>query len=64
MPKSSLKKQKQNKTKKQNTKDNNKRNKTATTLNSSCSHHRWRCYPAIALNDEQIGHISLALLSS
>ena len=27
---------------------------TATTYNSPCLHHRWRCYQAIALNDQQI----------
>ena len=35
--------------------------KTATTYNSPCLHHR--CYQAIALNDQQVGPTSLALLS-
>ena len=26
-------------------------------------HHRWRCYQTIALNDQQVGPTSLALLS-
>ena len=37
--------------------------KTATTYSSPCLHHRWRCYQAIALNDQQVGPTSLALLS-
>ena len=37
--------------------------KTAKTYNSPCLHHRWRCYHAIVLNDQQIGPTSLALLS-
>ena len=40
-----------------------KQTKTATTYNSPCLHHMWRCYQAIALNDQQIGPTSLALLS-
>ena len=40
-----------------------KQTETATTYNSPCLHHRWRCYQAIALNDQQIGPTSLALLS-
>ena len=40
-----------------------KQTKTATTYNSPCLHHRWRCYQAIALNDQQVGPTSLALLS-
>ena len=60
----------QNKTKK--TKQTNKQSnkpitakhtKTATTYSSPCLHHRWRCYQAIALNDQQVGPTSLALLS-
>ena len=39
-----------------------KQAKTATTYNSPCLHHRWRCYQAIALNDQQTGPTSLALL--
>ena len=66
-----------NKTKKQKTKKNNnkqtnkqsnkptttKHTKTATTYSSPCLHHRWRYYQAIALNDQQVGPTSLALLS-
>ena len=37
--------------------------KTATAYSSPCLHHRWRCYQAIALNDQQVGPTSLALLS-
>ena len=40
-----------------------KHKKTATTYSSPCLHHRWRCYQAIALNDQQVGPTSLALLS-
>ena len=40
-----------------------KHTKTATTYSSPCLHHRWRCYQAIALNDQQVGPTSLALLS-
>ena len=40
-----------------------KQRKTGKTYNSPCLHHRWRCYQAIALNDQQIGPTSLALLS-
>ena len=40
-----------------------KQAKTASTYNSPYSHHRWRCYQAISLNDQQIGPTSLALLS-
>ena len=47
---------------KQKSKNKNK-TKTAATYNSPCLHHRWRCYQAIALNDQQIGPTSLALLS-
>ena len=28
-----------------------------------CLHHLWRCYQAIALNDQQVGPTSLASLS-
>ena len=49
-----------NKTNKQAT---TKQTKTATTYNSPCLHYRWRCYQAIALNDQQVGPTSLALLS-
>ena len=41
-----------------------KQTKTATTDNSPCLHHKWKCYQAIALNDQQVGPTSLALLSS
>ena len=40
-----------------------KHTKTAATYSSLCLHHRWRCYQANALNDQQVGPISLALLS-
>ena len=62
-------KKKQQKTKnKQKNKQSNKptttkHTKTATTYSSPCLHHRWRCYQAIALNDQQVGPTSLALLS-
>ena len=54
------KKQKQKKNKKQTNKQSNiptttKHTKTATTYSSPCLHHRWRCYQAIALNDQQVG---------
>ena len=70
---SSLKKeQKNNKKQQQTNKQKNKQSnkprttkhtKTATTYSSSYFHHRWRCYQAIALNDQQVGPRSLALLS-
>ena len=57
----------QKKTKKKNKQTNKptttKDTKTATTYSSPCLHHRWRCYQAIALNDQQVGPTSLALLS-
>ena len=61
-------KQKQNKTNKQKNKQSHKptttkHTKTATRYSSPCLHHRWRCYQAIALNDQQVGPTSLALLS-
>ena len=40
-----------------------KHTKTATTYSNPCLHHRWRCYQAIALNDQQVGPTSLVLLS-
>ena len=40
-----------------------KHTKTATTYSSPCLRHRWRCYQAIALNDQQVVSTSLALLS-
>ena len=51
-------------TKKQRNKQSNKptttkHTKTATTYSSPCLHHRWRCYQAIALNDQQVGPTSL-----
>ena len=36
--------------------------KTTTTYSSPCLHHRWRCYQAIALNVQQVGPTSIALL--
>ena len=57
-------KTKKTKTKKQSNKPiTTKHTKTATTYGSPCLHHRRRCYQAIALNDQQVGPISLALLS-
>ena len=65
------KKKKKKKKKKQTNKQTNKQSnkpttakhaKTATTYSSPCLHHRWRCYQAIALNDQQVGPTSLALL--
>ena len=58
---------KQNKKKQKNKQSNKptttKHTKTATTYSSPCLHHRWRHYQAIALNDQQVGPTSLALLS-
>ena len=59
----SLQKKTKKKQKKQKTKTNKQTNKptttkhtkTATTYSSPCLHHRWRCYQAIALNDQQLG---------
>ena len=56
-------KRKNKKTNKQTNKPTTKHTKTATTYSSPCLHHRWRCYQAIALNDQQVGPTSLALLS-
>ena len=63
--KKQIKKQQKNKpTNKQSNKPiTAKHTKTATTYSSPCLHHRWRCYQAIALNDQQVGPTSLALLS-
>ena len=58
--KQSNKKHKNNKQNKQ--KQQTKQTKTATTY-SPCLHHRWRHYQAIALNNQQVGPTSLALLS-
>ena len=56
-------KKKNKKQKKQTNKQTTaKHTKTATTYSSLCLHHRWRCYQAIALNDQQVGPTSLALL--
>ena len=62
------KKKQQQQTNKETNKQSNKprttkHTKTATTYSSPCLHHRWRCYQAIALNDQQVGPTSLALLS-
>ena len=59
------KKKRQKKTKKTNIQTNQQQQntKTATTYSSPCLHHRWKCYQAIALNDQQVGPTSLALLS-
>ena len=46
-----------NKTKTKTRTDQNtriKQTKTRTTYNSPCLHRRWRCYEAIALNDQQV----------
>ena len=62
------KKQKKLQTSKQTNKQSNKptttkHTKTATTYSSPCLHHRWRRYQGIALNDQQVGPTSVALLS-
>ena len=57
----SLKKQKERKQKKKQT--TTKQTKTATTYNSPSLEHRWRCYQAIAQNDQHGGPTSLAPLS-
>ena len=44
------------------TKKTTKQTKTAATYNSPCLHHRWRCYQAITLNDQQAVPKSLVLL--
>ena len=54
---------KKQKTNKQTNKPTTKHTKTALTYSSPCLHHRWRCYQAIALNDQQVGPTALALLS-
>ena len=61
----SLRKKNQNKqTNKQTIKPKaTKHTKTVPTYSSPCLHHRWRCYQAIVLNDQQLGPTSLALLS-
>ena len=64
LQKKTTKKTKQKQTNKQpNKPTTTKHTKTATTYSSLCLHHRWRCYQAIALNDQQLGPTSLALLS-
>ena len=40
-----------------------KQTKTATTYNSPSLEHRWRCYQAIAQNDQHGGPTSLVPLS-
>ena len=61
------KKQKKNPEKQTNKQSNKptttKHKKTATAYSSPCLHYRWRCCQAIALNDQQVGPTSLALLS-
>ena len=65
----SLQKKQNKKTQKKQTNEQSKKptttkhTKTATTYSSPCLHHRWRCYQAIALNDQQVEPTSLALLS-
>ena len=62
--KNNNKKTKNKQTKKQSNKPTTiKHSKTAATYSSPCLHHRWRCYQAIVLNDQQVGPPSLALLS-
>ena len=36
-----------------------KQTKSVTKHNSPCLHRRWRCYQAIALNDQQVVLISV-----
>ena len=62
LQKKTNKTKKKQKTKKTNKQTTAKHTKTATTYSSLCLHHRWRCYQAIALNDQQVGPTSLALL--
>ena len=57
-------KQQQKTTNKQTNKQSNKptttkHTETTTTYSSPCLHHKWRCYQAIALNDQQVGSTSL-----
>ena len=40
-----------------------KQTKTVATYNRPCLHRRWICCQAIALNEQQLGPTSLALLS-
>ena len=57
---------KKKKTRQKNThtqKTTTKQGKKAATYNSPYLHHRWRCYHAIALNDQQVGPTSITLLS-
>ena len=49
--------------KKTNKQTTTKQTKTATAYNSPCLHYSWRCYQAIALNDQQVGPTFLAPLS-
>ena len=56
-------KQKKNNKKKKTKKTTTKQTKRTLTYNSPCLHHSWKCYQAIALNDQQVGSTSLALLS-
>ena len=64
LQKKPIKKQTNKQTSKQSNKPTTtKHTKIATTYSSLCLHHRWRCYQAIALNHQQVGPTSLALLS-
>ena len=68
LQKKEIQKKKQKKNKQTNKQTNKptttpKHTKTATTYSSPCLRQRWRCYQAIALNDQQVGPTSLALLS-
>ena len=53
----SLQKKTSKQTNKQ-TKNNENTQKTGTTYSSPCLHHRWRCYQAIAMNNQQVGPTS------
>ena len=57
-------KQKNKQTNKQSNKPTTtKHTKTATTYSSPCLHHRWRCYQAIAMNDQQVGPTSFRAIA-
>ena len=46
-----------------NAKTNKQQQNKQKQTTSLCLHHRWRYYQAIALNGQQVGPTSLALLS-
>ena len=58
----SLKNKNKNKKKDKTNKQQNKQ-KQQHHIIAPCLHHLWRCYQAIALNDQQVGPTSLASLS-